>query len=796
MSRVMWISFAAVVVLTGCTKSAKDADAAPSRFDVVPDAPQADVTTQDLRQRTDGTATDSALPDNDSSPKPDYQATPPDPICKWAGQGSEALQPQEFKQGLAAVQSAAGTLTKEDLVDLFPVTGEPLTEFDYVPSQAGYMDLILDQLELTDGELQKLDANGFMVTRSRQYDNPTSAYLDIYYMDLPVIVTSDSILHAWHKSYDEMLMEMEEEFLISWLGEILDTTLTELDKAQTGSPVPESVIQDLDVFLTVGKCLLTGPQTPSVTGAVDSKVEDLLGKIEAAQGLSSLSLFGAVVDYDFSQFKVRGHYTESEELGRYFKSMMWLGRTNFLLADPEVDAPHGFELNGQAFSAMCLLHQLVTSGEIMTLWTRFSRVIDLMVGETDSMDLADTTKLFEKLGGTSCQEVTDDQAADELVEALLAGGFGLQQINSGWLAADPYSDEPAKLSLAFNFFGQRFVVDSYVFSNVVYDRIPVKRMLPAPADALFVLGNNAALWLLGEELGWYDYQGQLNILRFLVEAYPAQFWRSNLYNLWLELIRSLTSNEYDSKLPQAMQTSAWKLKTMQAQLASWAQLRHDTILYVKQSYTSGTPCAYPEGYVEPVPALYETLQGLASCSNEILVELELPDEMHLKVQTYFQGVAKIAGTLQQMAEKELAGEPFSKDENDFIESIVYAFGGGSDGPLSYEGWYADLHYGQTENMIGNDATIADVHTDANDPDSGTPSSPQILHVGTGYANLMVFTTQTCEGPKAYVGPAFSYYEYSVPNSMERLNDDDWKKLLKSDSPPKTPAWTEEFTGTQ
>jgi hypothetical protein len=32
-----------------------------------------------------------------------------------------------------------------------------------------------------------------------------------------------------------------------------------------------------------------------------------------------------------------------------------------------------------------------------------------------------------------------------------------------------------------------------------------------------------------------------------------------------------------------MDRKAWAAKTLQTQLASWAQLRHDTILYAKQS---------------------------------------------------------------------------------------------------------------------------------------------------------------------------------------------------------------------
>ncbi|MGL1562999.1 DUF3160 domain-containing protein, partial [Vibrio parahaemolyticus] len=50
--------------------------------------------------------------------------------------------------------------------------------------------------------------------------------------------------------------------------------------------------------------------------------------------------------------------------------------------------------------------------------------------------------------------------------------------------------------------------------------------------------------------------------------------------------------------------------------ASWAQLRHDTILYAKQSYTmtkerSAVNRPRPvQGYVEPVPEFYARLLTL------------------------------------------------------------------------------------------------------------------------------------------------------------------------------------------
>ncbi|MCB9248138.1 MAG: DUF3160 domain-containing protein [Ignavibacteriales bacterium] len=44
---------------------------------------------------------------------------------------------------------------------------------------------------------------------------------------------------------------------------------------------------------------------------------------------------------------------------------------------------------------------------------------------------------------------------------------------------------------------------------------------------------------------------------------------------------------------------------MNSQLASWTELRHDNLLYAKQSYTGGVTCSYPFSYVEPIPAIFQ-----------------------------------------------------------------------------------------------------------------------------------------------------------------------------------------------
>ena len=60
-----------------------------------------------------------------------------------------------------------------------------------------------------------------------------------------------------------------------------------------------------------------------------------------------------------------------------------------------------------------------------------------------------------------------------------------------------------------------------------------------------------------------------------------------------------------------MKSAAWQQEKMNTQLASWSQLRHDNLLYAKQSYTGGTGCSFPYSYIEPYPEFYGRLKQFA-----------------------------------------------------------------------------------------------------------------------------------------------------------------------------------------
>ncbi|PIE65753.1 MAG: hypothetical protein CSA24_02050 [Deltaproteobacteria bacterium] len=745
-----------------------------------------------------GGAAVASQPADTTASRPDATASLPDATASLPDGATidPAQTPSDraFVEQYAEVLTEAATYTRAQLEARYLGDAAPaLTRLSYDPRAATHFELIDQTLALTPAEVAKLDDNGFVVSERLSYRSFGEQLLTVYETDLPILVTTDMILHALHSSYDDLLASLERQLLSDTLADVLDRAHEALTGLEPGGEAEAlEAMRDADLFVTVARSLLTGAPVASATGgAVDAARDDFLARIDA-QTMATVEIFGTRRKMDFSQFKPRGHYAGDAELERYFQAMMWLGRVDLRFVEQD---PITFEwrFQGRQLAVAQLLDAAVRAGDALVGWSLANDLITLMVGPVDYIDLRGVSRLLDDHGiaDASAAVTLSGDALAAVVSDLLSGKYGEQQINSHWLETDPFASEPQPLPASFAFLGQRFVVDSYVMANLVYDRIihdgsKVQRVLPNPLDVLFVLGNDQVLPLLQGDLDRHPYQGALHGLRWLVDWYAPEFWQSNIYNSWLSALRALNRPTRGDEYPESMRTDAWRDRVAQTQLGSWAQLRHDTLLYAKQSYTGGVSCEHPDGYVEPYPAFYEALQNLAATAKQTLVNVRFEQAwMQQALERFFTNWEEIMAMLASMATKELDGTPLSDEEIAFIKNTIMA-DGGCGGP-TYTGWYSTLYW--NGERIGEwKPTIADVHTN---PNSGPLPGPNVLHVATGNVNAMVFTADTCNGPRAYVGPVFSYYEVD-PHAIERYTDGQWEAMLSQAAQPERPAWTQSF----
>jgi hypothetical protein len=678
----------------------------------------------------------------------------------------------ELENKLAPLSDA----TADSLMASRPLQLTP--ELGYDPKAALNLDLIqASPLALTDTELDKLGSQGFAIVPRMTFPTMVYGLATIYAHDLPVYISIDSILETVHAAYDEMLSGIEWSVLHPDLRELLEGARTR----NASHTQDHEVKKDLDLYFSVALSLLNGEAVAPLAGADAKLIEAFVQKAAAASGSEKLSLFGVPRNIDFSQFTPRGHYADSKASSRYFQAMMWLGRTDFRLIETQEDGSRVF--HRRQLDAMLALRDAVQ--DVAPQYERIDAVISAFVGQHDYMQLKEIADLLADLGASSLEDVAalSDQT---IAQTIVDKGYGAQRIMSQVIFKDP-STTAATLPLdrSFAFLGQRYVVDSHVFSEVTYDRVLPKdghkaRYLPDPLDAAYAaLGNSAALPLLKADLDLHGHAPQLERVRTLIDANEPEFWQENLYNLWLSSLRALSPSEQNEGLPSVARTERWSRRLLNTQLASWAQLRHDTVLYAKHTYTRGNSCEFPDAYVDPYPEAYARLTLFAQ-KGKALVSLldsrQRESEMYVqellqRLTAYFDELESISKILRDMAEQELMGVPFNAAQMAFVNDAVKRKEHNCGGPPEVSGWYSRLLYTKSGDEM--DPTIADVHTD---PGGDRPA--QVLNVATGLPRLMVLTVDSCNGPRAYAGLAFAYHEL-VTDNLKRMNDMEWAKEAPS-----------------
>jgi hypothetical protein len=691
------------------------------------------------------------------------------------GQGGVGPQPSDPQYAaLKAQADDAKKLTGAEARAAYPTA---FGELKYDPMRAEYLDRVqASTLALNGGDAAALARNGFVISTAHAFPTFVKGYAEIYAQHLPVFISADALLETVHSAYDSLLAGVEQTALV---GE-LTTLLTSMRAQLAHSTGDASARADVDVYLAVTLSLLQNRAAAPVAGGDTSLIASLVDKAQTAAGPASVELFGVQRDEDFSQFKPRGHYVADPNLTQYFKAMMWLGRVDLRLVETKSDGSRVF--NRRQYEAMLLMRDTLE----LTQWQQIDDILKLFVGPSDNMVPSEIDQLVADLGGADAARAASDAAVEQ---ALLQGGYGQQQIAS-YLMVNDGSVATLPLNRSFLLFGQRYIVDSNVLSAVVYDRV-ADRLMPNPLDVAFgALANNQALALEPDLANYQQLPGALARVRVLIDSNDAPVWEQSFYNLWLSALRALSPASDASTIaagaPSVITTEAWGRRVLNTQLASWAELRHDTLLYAKQSYSGIPACGFPDAYVDPYPAAFAALGKYAALGMRLADALPAePQQRTLSAREYFMTLGHAATILEGIANAELSGAELTADQLAFINDAVRiekqsAVCTSIDVP---DGWLAKL-YIDRQKSIEFDPTIADVHTQPADAAGNIVGN--VLHVGTAAPRLIVATFDPCgAGPRAYAGVIFSYHEKMTTNFL-RLSDSDWSSSLSS--PPPDAAW--------
>ena len=615
----------------------------------------------------------------------------------------------------------------------------------------------------------KVRSQGMAVASGTSFPNFFQALDQIHDADLPLLFTTDALLHTLHLSYDSLLAEMEENRFAGMLATILDAAKGYAEARYSADASGKDVID----MLSVATRLL---QPTLMDIHVSSHAATLLQAVQG-QTLKPVSLWGLDTAVDFSQFKPRGHYTRSERLKAYFQAMMWLSRADLAFDLRDEPEDHKEAYTRMKRGAVILWDCLINSGAYPQ-WMEINQAIEYLVGQSDGLNPKGMGLVMQALGVADAKAFVAAFPEARFDSALAASGLGAQAILSQTRAYNP--GDPIDLSPIFSFMPQRFILDAFTFSQLVHP-VSVAVPWPSPLQVAFALGDNSALPDLAKTPAAAN--GILGAQRALYDGISEGGWQSNLYTGWLGFLRKLNGAEANPKAAPVFRAPAWRLKMRNTQLASWAQLRHNTLLYAKQSYTGTVICDFPKAYVEPYPEFFAAVAAYAKTGGTLF-------RNHAKAAAYFAKLAEIAGRLQAVAARSAQGPGPDAAQSDWLRAaLTYrSQSAGCTFIKVYDGWYLDLVYASQRSGIEGqfDAVIADVHTKPVTDEIGIKG---VLHVGTGPIRLAAVAIQSDSCTTLYAAPISSFYEVKRLETLDRLTDEVWRDSLRSQTRvPAQPDW--------
>jgi hypothetical protein len=630
--------------------------------------------------------------------------------------------------------------------------------------------IVDDSFVFSRAQEEFLTGNGFVVAPA-EYREFFQLYEQARYAELPIFISTDSVFHVYHLLFDKVLRTLEDERL---QAELVTLTRGMLWAAQEqyeellGTTLEGPARRNVAYFAVADRLLDPEADIPQ---SVREDVEAELALIEAHQGFVTSPIF----DYpeDYSQYVPRGHYTKTEDRQRYFKAMMWYGRINFRLKERE-------ETLSALLMAQALANTQMDGLPASEIWERIYEPTSFLVGVSDDLDMYDYQPLIEEVYGAIDNDPTvfaDEEKLAEFIQA--AKELPPPQINSMlvWIWED--RDQATQ---GFRFMGQRFVIDAYIFQQLIFRNVGVlgdARMLPRGLDIFAAIGSEEAYTILAEmdETHYRNYDKQMDKVQGEIAALEMDSWTQNLYWAWLYCFQPIIEEKGEG-YPAFMRNVAWTRKDLHTALGNWTELKHDTILYAKQAYAElgGGPFELDvAGYVEPNPEAYARLAALTRMTIDGLEERQL---LSAADRDSLERLERILILLEGIAEKELQGTPLNGEEQDLI-----TFYGGILEELTMAA--ADREEGEGGRTFLEDeeaAVVADVATDP----QGT-----VLEEGVGRI-FEIYVIVDIER-QLYVtkGGVFSYYEFPWPMS-DRLTDEAWRQMLDSGQAPERPHWTGSF----
>ena len=355
--------------------------------------------------------------------------------------------------------------------------------------------------------------------------------------------------------------------------------------------------------------------------------------IQKAGGREFSPVLGTEVDY--SELKPRGHYNSSDGMKAYFKAFKYLTMLAGEVLAPDDLTKTGPEVKARAHSWIAAYDFFIAPSRSPVVW------------------------------GDKFQPPPYAKAK--------------------------HSPEPMKLfPLSWGLDNE--VLFSTVFHPAAPDAEQVKgpsgpRQIPSGLDVASALGSDYASGLLSSQIEKYPpLRKVLEDLRVRLAGGRAGVRDdANLYNPWIAALALQWADDVASP-GGSLDKELWHAKRLQTALASWATLRHATVLVNERTTAECGEAAFepvlltpPRGYVEPDPRTFDAIAALFQSMEKLVKSWTLSSKDTIQVddgeerEALRKGIvrrlsetAEKARLFKTMAEEEVLGEPLSNRDYEEI----------------------------------------------------------------------------------------------------------------------------------
>ncbi len=614
----------------------------------------------------------------------------------------------------------------------------------------------VDELGLSSEARRQLSEHGFVVVPGGSGDFPET-YAALAERDLPVFVTSDSVLRVTDLLIDRILRTIEEVYLYDRLEQLSREMVRLLDDdylRSTDALVKEAARRDL-AFFAVGLSLLDPDYFPPefARGLVERELE----LIEAANRVVSSPIMGPTpLDQvvgpgeDYTCYAPTGHYASSERLERYYRALTWYSRMAFALPERPVE---DYTLTVQALLVIRALER--EAGEWFELWERINYPLTFYYGGAGDPTVADYMELADEVFG---REFERDLAASESLLVVFV---------------DRVSDMAPAHVQTHELRGMRFLPRDFPPATDYFGLLAggEDRPLPTSLDFMSLLGSSAARSLLDESDVFDDsvYRRTHESIERELETMTYGDWTRDLYWGWLHCLSELQLPP-SGKAPRFVASPAWGFKELSTGSAAWASIRYQAAdaALSRRSHRSPAAAVDIPVLVEPYPGLYSRLGELLENLRDRLWEHYLLDD---SIDAHMSEMIDFLKSLERASEGILMDGTPPPDVAAALSDYARVLG-------RLAGHEARRRPGEHACVLVSDVAYEDLDTG------------RILQNAVGTPDVIYVVADLGEGETVYAGAVHSFFEKELAD-REELDAVGWPSVLRS-CPVNRPYWVRRF----